>query len=155
MQRHDLLPVTDDPTAADLSELDDRINAFNADRTGIHDARYLSIMLRSDGGDFYAGLHGHSWGGCCEIKLLRVAEDRRQQGLGARLLQSAEVEAARRGCRLVLLATHSFQAPGFYAKQGYEIYARAEDWPVGHAHLFLRKALPARGQALRSDNVGT
>jgi hypothetical protein len=27
MQRGNLLPVTDDPTAADLSELDERINA--------------------------------------------------------------------------------------------------------------------------------
>jgi GNAT superfamily N-acetyltransferase len=142
MQRHDLLPVTDDPTAADLSELDDRINAFNADRTGIHDARYLSIMLRSDDGDLCAGLHGHSWGGCCEIKLLWVAEDRRGQGLGSHLLQSAEVEAVRRGCRLILLATHSFQAPGFYRGHSFSRIATVDGCPEGHAEIFMMKLLP-------------
>jgi hypothetical protein len=39
------------------------------------------------------------------------------------------------------LLDFSFQAPGFYAKLGYQTYARAEDWPVGHAHHFLRKDL--------------
>lgn len=54
--------VTDDPDAAGLAELDDRINEFNADRTGILDARYLSVLLRADDGTLRAGLHGHSWG---------------------------------------------------------------------------------------------
>jgi hypothetical protein len=43
----------------------------------------------------------------------------------------------------VFLDTFTFQAPGFYEKLGYEMYARAEDWPVGHAHCFLRKTLPS------------
>jgi ribosomal protein S18 acetylase RimI-like enzyme len=50
--------------------------------------------------------------------------------------------AAERGCRRVFLDTFSFQAPGFYQKLGYQVYGRAEDWPDGHAHLFLRKDLP-------------
>ena len=61
----------------------------------------------------------------------------------ARELDAAERRAIERGCRHVFLDTFNFQAPGFYAKLGYEMYARAEDWPVGHAHCFLRKVLPS------------
>jgi len=143
MGRDDRFPVTDEPDAADLSELDDRINDYNADRTGIRDARYLSIMLRSAGGELYAGLHGHSWGGCCEIKLLWVAEDCRGEGLGTRLLQSAEDEAIRRGCHLILLATHSFQAPGFYERRGFSRIATVEGYPAEHAEIFMTKHLRA------------
>ena len=63
--------VTDTPTAADLCDLEDRLDAFNINATGIRDARYLSIFLRDDAGDLYAGLHGHSWGGCCETPSAR------------------------------------------------------------------------------------
>ena len=141
MTADEQLSVTDEPRAADLSELDDRINAFNADQTGIRDARYLSIALRSDDGVLYAGLHGHSWGGCCEIKLLWVAGDRRGTGLGSQLLRSAEGEAIRRGCRLILLATHSFQAPDFYLRHGYTRFATIDSYPTGHSEIFMVKYL--------------
>jgi len=54
----------------------------------------------------------------------------------------AELRARIAKC-LAFLDTFTFQAPDFYVKHGYEIYARADDWPVGHAHFFLRKALPS------------
>lgn len=141
MEQNNRFPVTDAPAAADLSDLDDRINEFNADRTGIRDARYLSIMLRSADGELYAGLHGHSWGGCCEIKLLWISENRRGKGLGSLLLRAAEGEAIRRGCRMIMLATHSFQAPGFYERHGFSHIATLEAYPAGHAEIFMTKDL--------------
>lgn len=141
MEHDHRFPVTDAPAAADLTDLDDRINDYNARRTGMRDARYLSIMLRSDEGELYAGLHGHSWGGCCEIKLLWIAEARRGKGLGSKLLRSAEVEAIGRGCRLILLATHSFQAPGFYQRHGFSRVATVDGYPAGHSEIFMVKHL--------------
>ncbi len=134
-------PVTDAPDAADLCDLEDRLDAFNMDATGIRDARYLSIFLRDDVGELYAGLHGHSWGGCCEIKLLWVADRRRGAGIGHRLLRTAEIEAVRRGCGLIVLATHSFQAPSFYERQGFRTVATVNDYPAGHAEIFMVKSL--------------
>ena len=131
--------VADDPSARDIAALDDRINQFNAERSGVEDASYLSIMLRTASGELYAGLHGHSWGGYCEIKLLWVADDRRGQGIGSGLIEAAEAEALARGCDRIILSTHSFQAPGFYDRHGFRIVAEIADCPRGFSHLVLVK----------------
>ena len=135
------LPVTDDPSPADIAALDDAIHAFNVEATGIDDGRLLAILLRGPDGTPYAGLHGHSWGGCCEIKVLWIAASHRGAGLGTRLLQAAEREAVRRGCRQIVLTSHSFQAPGFYEQHGYRRLAAIEGYPAGHAQVVLTKRL--------------
>jgi hypothetical protein len=47
----------------------------------------------------------------------------------------------RRGCRVIHLASFTFQAPGFYARHGFEPFARLEDLPAGHANVFMIKRL--------------
>ena len=64
---------------------------------------------------------------------LWVAENCRSQGLGRWLLESAEAEALRRNCSQVILSTHSFQAPGFYERQGFAPVASVQDWPAAHS----------------------
>jgi GNAT superfamily N-acetyltransferase len=127
----------------DLLELDRLVDSHNLERSGIQDASLLSIMLRSPDGPLFAGLHGYTWGGYCEVKSLWVAKERRGSGLGSLLLSSAEEEAARRGCRQVLLTTHSFQAPAFYRRHGYREVVSVDDCPVGHAYILMAKALHA------------
>ncbi len=135
------LDITEYASAADIVLLEANIDSYNAARTGIHDARLLSIMLKHDDGELYAGLHGHTWGATCQIKLLWVAAQERGRGLGARLLEAADGEARRRGCKQIMLATHSFQAPDFYAKQGFEQIAVLADNPIGHADILMVKRL--------------
>jgi GNAT superfamily N-acetyltransferase len=121
--------------------LDQEINAFNAAATGHHDARLLSVAARGGGGDLCAGLYGWTWGGCAYIELLWVRGDQRGNGLGTRLLAAAEAEARRRGCDRVALDTHSFQAPGFYARHGYAECGRTPGYPNGHDSIHLVKRL--------------
>ena len=45
----------------------------------------------------------------------------------------------------MLLSTHSFQAPRFYEKHGYERVAALDDYPLGHGQIFLRKRLAVGG----------
>lgn len=51
--------------------------------------------------------------------------------------------AVEKGCRFIYLDTFSFQAPGFYKKNGYEIFGMLEDHPKGFNQYFLHKKLEA------------
>ena len=63
------------------------------------------------------------------------------RGLGARVLDAAEAEGRRRGCKWAVLATFDYQAPDFYSRRGYVEYARMENFPWGHTRFQLRKEL--------------
>ena len=141
MAKADDLTVESQPNPEDVEFLEDRINTLNVQQTGRSDYIPLGIFVRDERGDIEAGVCGWTWGGCCEIKTLWVQEDRRGQGLGKRLLRAAEREALARGCYLVVLDTHSFQAPGFYRKLGYDVVGVVEGYPQGHQKVFLKKQL--------------
>jgi GNAT superfamily N-acetyltransferase len=121
--------------------LNEEINAFNVAATGLADGGLLAIAVRENGGDLRAGLFGWTWGGCGYIEVLWVRDDQRGRGLGTRLLAAAEQEIHRRGCGQVALSTHSFQAPGFYARLGYEECGRTPAYPRGHDQIHLVKRL--------------
>jgi hypothetical protein len=112
----DMTLAVGDADAGLRDQLDQEINACNAAATGHHDGRALSVAVRGDGGDLRAGLYGWTWGGCGYIVL-------------------------RRGCDRVALSTHSFQAPGFYARLGYTECGRTPGYPHGHDDIHLVKNL--------------
>ena len=130
-----------DADAGLRDRLDEEINAFNAAATGYHDGRMLNVAVRGDDGDLRAGLYGWTWGGCGYIDLLWVRDDQRGTGLGAGILAEAEAEIRRRGCDRVGLNTHTFQAPGFYARLGYTECGRTPGYPHGHDDIHLVKQL--------------
>ena len=140
----------DDAECEELgSFLADRIYEFNTKVTGYFDGMLLGGCIRDEAGNVIAGFNGHTWGGCCELSHVWVDERYRGQGLGAVLLRSAEAEAVARGCAQVVLATHTFQAPGFYDRMGYERKYTIEGRPKGYADVIYVKALRAsRASAL-------
>jgi GNAT superfamily N-acetyltransferase len=140
------LTVIDNPPASFAVELEEQIDAFNVVTTGIDDARLLSIVLRNSEGALEAGLHGQTWGGTCQIKLLWVAAHQRRMGLGTAMMLSAEAEARRRNCHQIMLFTHSFQAREFYAKNGFETAATLPDNPKGHSDIVMIKKLADDGR---------
>jgi ribosomal protein S18 acetylase RimI-like enzyme len=110
--------------------------------TGCDNGRWLTIFIREEAGEIVTGLHGWPWGRTGFVQTLWVREDLRGRGLGAKLLTTAEVEAARRGCHEVHLDTHSYQEPGFYRHRGYEVIGELPGWPEHTTRIFLRKKLP-------------
>jgi N-acetylglutamate synthase-like GNAT family acetyltransferase len=133
--------IQTDPAPEQVQYLEDRIYEFNSSVTRITDGEWLAIFVRDDTGQVIAGICGNTWGGCCEIRQFWVEESQRGRGLGTKLLAAAEYEARRRGCKQIFLMTFTFQAPGFYAKRGFETIASVDDYPLGHQNLLLRKRL--------------
>ena len=135
-----LLHVGEDPqTQAFLA---DRIYEFNSNATGCFDGASFSGTQRDESGGIRAGIHGYTWAGCCYVSHLWVHESERGHGLGTALLRAAEAHATARGCKVAFLATHSFQAPAFYERLGYQRQAVVQDHPVGHASVLFAKRLP-------------
>jgi ribosomal protein S18 acetylase RimI-like enzyme len=75
------------------------------------------------------------------VRTLWIGEDRRGQGLGERLVATAEREAARRGCHEVHVVSHSYQAPGFYRRLGYTQIGELPGWLGNATRLLFRKKL--------------
>ena len=119
---------------------DNVINA-NLVKTGISNWHPVGFFLKNARGEWLGGLTGHIWGGWLHVNFVWVAEDFRGQGHGSRLMDAAETFAAERGAFAATLETHSFQAPDFYAKRGYSVFGRLDDYPPGHTKLFLSKRL--------------
>ena len=57
------------------------------------------------------------------------------------ILQIAEDEGRRRGCRSAVLYTISFQAPGFYERNGWAAFGEVPCDPPGTTRVFMSKHL--------------
>lgn len=129
-----------DPAGVE-DELRRRLFAFNIATTGFDDGRLLVVDVTDDRGALVGGVFGWTWGGTCFVDLLFVDEDRRRHGLGRAVMAALEQEARDRGCRQIVLATHDFQAPAFYAKLGFVEVGRFADYPTGGFQVQLAKQL--------------
>jgi ribosomal protein S18 acetylase RimI-like enzyme len=116
----------------------------NVAATGAAEYYPVCLLLKTEHQEVVGGLLGHIWAQCLHVAFLWVAPFLRHHGHGTTLLQTAEHLAVERACRVVQLETFSFQAPGFYAKHGYETIAVLPDYPPGHQKHFLKKVLAAR-----------
>ena len=137
----DELRVETAPANEDIQTLRESLYAYNVAGVGGLEAEELAILVRGEDGELRGGLYGWIWGGYLEVNLLWVHEAERGRGLGSRLLSMAEAEGRARGAHTAVLDTHTFQAPDFYRRQGYEVYATVEGYPAGHDKLYFRKRL--------------
>ena len=127
------------PSSEELEFLEDRLYEFNRAQTGRDDGQLFAFLVRDDQQEIVAGLSGWIWADACEIQTLWVHPSWRGQGYGRNLLESAEQEAKARGCKVILISSYSFQAPGFYQKYGYQLAGQLDDFPPGHQFCYLIK----------------
>ena len=143
-QNHLVIDSNPDPENARF--LDDQLYEFNIQTTGVMDGDLLAVFLRGPNDEVIGGSYGWTWGGTCYIRYLFVPTGMRNQGCGTRIICVVEQEALRRQCVQIVLETHDFQAPGFYAKLGFAIVGSVDGFPRGHKYLTMLKRLPQQSQ---------
>lgn len=115
--------------------------AYNESVVGNREPKQLAIVLRNDDEKIVGGLLGVSYYGWLHVSILWVDGSLRGGGYGGKLLNAAEAEAIKRGCKHVDLDTFSFQALPFYEKMGYRVFGELPDFPEGHTRYYLTKKL--------------
>lgn len=132
----------ENPSHADLQALKTAYDYFTQAQIGIEDRQEIAFFIRDENGTVVGGVKG-SYGnyGWLWIDLLWVSDELRGQGYGSKLMSQIENEAKQNGCTNAYLNSFSFQAPEFYKKIGYTVFAELENFPEQHKVCCLRKKL--------------
>ena len=137
--------VTDAPDTHAETVIRDGLGDYNFSKAGYRDYRPLAVLVADPATDeIVGGLYGSTSMGLLRIDRFFLPEGLRKQGLGSRILAAAEGEGARRGCSRAILSTLSFQAPGFYERQGWQVLGRIDCDPPGHTRFMMTKKLAGR-----------
>jgi GNAT superfamily N-acetyltransferase len=134
--------VTDAIDPAIEEAVSDGLDRFNEEATGIADRRPLAVVVRdSETGETLGGALGRSSLGLLFLDLFHLPKPLRGTGLGTEVLRQFEAEGRRRGCRAAVLYTISFQAPGFYERNGWRRFGEIPCDPPGTSRVFMTKDL--------------
>ena len=136
------LILTDAPDERAQKIIRGGLSEYNLGQAGYRDARPLAILVSDpQTEEVVGGLLGRTSMGLLFIDLFFLPASLRRLGLGGRVIRAAEEEALRRGCSRAILFTVTFQAPGFYERQGYQALGRIECDPPGHTRICMIKKL--------------
>ena len=119
------------------------IDGNNIATTGTStDDKHITFFIRDEDERILGGVRGtYNRSGWLYINGIWVANEYRSNGYGTRLMKDIETEAKRKGCTQCYLTTLSFQAPEFYQKLGYEVFATLENFHQHYNKYFLRKKI--------------
>jgi GNAT superfamily N-acetyltransferase len=137
----DQIKFTVNPDEQAIGRLGSRLRKYNRSRVPQDPTWNVLLTIEDDAGELMAGLYGHVSYTWLFVEVVWVAEQLRRQGCGTRLLKRAEEHAREHGCYGVWLDTFSFQARGFYEKQGYTLFGELPNYPGEHSRFFMSKKL--------------
>jgi GNAT superfamily N-acetyltransferase len=139
---HPAVVVPDQPTQADCAAVLAALVAYNDKAGGPSGTQPLAVLIQDPAtGEPVGGLWGRTNFDWLYVEMFVVPEAFRGRQLGSNVLKRAEEIARARGCIGVWLNTYEFRAPGFYAKQGYDLFGTIDDHPRGKRRFFFKKSL--------------
>jgi GNAT superfamily N-acetyltransferase len=137
-----VLTLIDDPTPEEQNVISSGLADFNRSQAGYSDSRGLAVLVADpDTREVLGGMLGRTSLGLFFIDLFFVPESLRGQRIGSQVLELAEEEAKRRGCRAAVLYTINFQAPGFYERHGYRAFGTIDCLPPGTSRIYMTKKI--------------
>lgn len=117
------------------------LDEFNEQAAGLNDRRDLCVIVKdANSNAVLGGAVGRTSLGLAFLDLFHLPTSLRGSGLGTKILKAFEEEACKRGCSAAVLYTLSFQAPGFYEKNGWVSFGEIESKP-GIRRVFMTKKL--------------
>ena len=129
-------------TDGSCAVITDGLAAFHNEKTGDPDYQPLAVLVSDpDTGFVLGGLLGKTYLGLFVIERLFLPQWLRGKGLGSRVLALSEKAARERGCAQAAAIMVSFQAPPFFLKRGYDMFAQLYCAKVGPTHFFMAKDL--------------
>ena len=141
MRKPEIL-VTDVIDAPTKAVIEGGLDHFNDEITGYGDRQPLAVVVRDpETGRVLGGAIGRSSLGLLFLDLFHLPNALRGQGLGTEILQRFEDEGRQRRCRSAVLYTISFQAPGFYERNGWRRFGEIPCDPPGTSRIFMTKQL--------------
>lgn len=140
--KQDVITVTDHDDPGFEQLLGEGLDQFNRQAAGFTDRRPLCVIARDPASqEAIGGASGRTSLGLAFLDLFYLPESRRGSGLGTQILAAFEQEARRRGCSSAVLYTISFQAPGFYEKNGWARFGEIGSDQEGISRVFMTKKL--------------
>ena len=107
-----------------------------------HKSKPLHVVVHNGANEVVGGLLAETSMSWLKIEIMAVREDHRRQGLGTLMLEAAEREARRRGCKYGFTDTMDYQAPEFYQRNGYKVAGTIPDWDShDHTKFYFTKQL--------------
>lgn len=101
----------------------------------------INLYLKDDSGNVRGGILAEVCWNWLEIHIFMIDEDIRKSGFGTKLLVEMEKIAREKECDFIKLDTLSFQALGFYEKNGYEVFGSLDNVGREYKHYYLKKDL--------------
>ncbi|RKM55813.1 GNAT family N-acetyltransferase [Butyrivibrio sp. X503] len=134
------LRITADGDERDINEIFEMLKEYNLKSREESENVPLGIYYEDENNGKLAGLTGETFGNWLCVHYLFVSEKLRGKRVGSELLNAAESEAKRRGCKYAFVDTFSFQAPEFYKKHGYNEVFTLENYPyTGKRHYYTKE----------------
>ena len=119
--------ITSDGDARDVHEIHELLKEYNLRHREASQNVPVGVFLEDEMGQKLAGLTGETFGNWLCIQYLFVSKQLRGQRIGSKLLETAEAEARKRGCKYAFVDTFFFSGVrilqktripgGFYARR--------------------------------------
>jgi GNAT superfamily N-acetyltransferase len=128
----------------DKQSIDDELYKFNLkhfpeDLGGRYEE--ICLFLKDENGNVRGGILSAICWNWLEIHTFMIDEDLRNSGFGTKLLVELEKIALQKGCDFIKVDTLSFQALGFYEKNGYQVFGSIDNVGRDFKHFYLKKDL--------------